>query len=675
VSRPTRRPEGTGAGTPCRDVLSVQVVLPNPELPKNSQVDTLRLLPAHGDDGLRVDLGPDRLGRFFPALLALTLIAATLEGAAAFLFHTPVLGRASISTALFAVAVLVAGSQLRAGRPARARVALAITLSLFGAVGVFLVPGVGQAVALLPVVSFILVLRHTPRPKLVLLGGMTLGSIVFILAVDRAADPPPADLPTTLFGEAILVGVAILILAGLADFAMESRDALRDLRLSAKRQLRVATSRLSLVAALRLVRRRSTRQATAGSIAGALAELPHVDIAVVFEATGDGLSVLATAGEKGNPVEAADVVPAERAEYLLDRARDGAWGELWVDRPGPGLGDREMTDLGVAGQAFAPILADDEIVGLISITTRDPDEAEHLVADVPSVSEAAAVAGAVLAPMIVERERLRAAEVEIAETIASGAFHMVFQPIVDLGTGLTVGFEALTRFASGDAPDVVFAHAAEAGLGPELEAATLTAAIRDAAHLPAQAWLALNISPGFLVQSARLIAILAQRTRPITLEITEHEIIEDYGPIHAAMAALGPDVRLAVDDAGAGVANFHHLAELRPGLVKIDAGLIRAVNASVSRQAVVVGLVHFAAASGAFVLAEGIETEAERATVQDLGVSLGQGYHLGRPAPVETWARNAPLTQSRATPERVGWRARRDSNPRPSDPKSDALIH
>jgi EAL domain-containing protein (putative c-di-GMP-specific phosphodiesterase class I) len=268
------------------------------------------------------------------------------------------------------------------------------------------------------------------------------------------------------------------------------------------------------------------------------------------------------------------------------------------------------------------------------------------VADVPSVSEAAAAAGTILAPMIVARQRLRTAEVRIAAAIKAGAFRMVFQPIVDLATGVTVGFEALTRFANGDAPDQVFADAAQAGLGADLEAATLTAAIRDAAGLPGHAWLALNISPTFLAESARLISILGQRTRPITLEITEHDVINDYGPIHAAMAALGPDVRLAVDDAGAGVANFQHLVELRPALVKIDRGLISGVNSNVSRQAVVVGIVHFAAVSGAFVLAEGIETHAEMDTVQGLGVTLGQGYLFGRPAPAESWARHELVTQT-----------------------------
>jgi EAL domain-containing protein (putative c-di-GMP-specific phosphodiesterase class I) len=583
--------------------------------------------------------GPDRLGRFFPALLGLTLLASVLEGSAAVLLRVPALGQASISTAVFAIAVLIVGYQLRVGQPLRARMGLAISLTLFGAIGGVLIPGVGLGAALLPVVSFILVLPQTSRHRLVMVTAVTIASTVLILVVDAAVGQPASadDMVLTVFQDAIMLGVVILVLVGLADFAMESRDALRDLREAAKRQLRVATTRLSLIAALRLVRRQRTLEATADSIAVALADLPMVDVAVVLEATEEGLSVLAAAGDPADPIHVADVMPAPRAEYLLDRSRSGAWAELWRDRPGPGLGDVEMTQLGVEGQAFAPIMADDEMVGLISIATTDHDQAEHLVADIPSVSEAAAVAGTILAPMIIARQGLRTAEVRIAAAIAAGAFHIVFQPIVDLATGLTVGFEALTRFANGDAPEAVFADAAKAGLGADLEAATLKAAIRDAARLPTHAWLALNISPTFLGESERLISILAQRTRPITLEITEHEVIDDYGPIHAAMAALGPDVRLAVDDAGAGVANFQHLAELRPSLVKIDRGLISGVNTNVSRQAVVVGLVHFAAVSGAFVLAEGIETPAEQETVQRLGVTLGQGYHLGRPAPVESW--------------------------------------
>ena len=204
-----------------------------------------------------VAVGHDRIGRFFPVLLGLTLLAAVLEAAGAALLHSAPIGRASISTAVFAMSVLIAGYHIRTGRPFRARIVLAISLTVFGALGGFLVP-VGNASALLPVVSFILVLPHTSRRWLVAVAAITLGSTVLILLMDAAFSPAvvPSDFVLATFRDGIIVGVVILVLAGLADFAMVSRDSLRDLHDSTTRQLRVTTSRLSLVAALRKVRRR-----------------------------------------------------------------------------------------------------------------------------------------------------------------------------------------------------------------------------------------------------------------------------------------------------------------------------------------------------------------------------------------------------------------------------------
>jgi len=221
--------------------------------------------------------------------------------------------------------------------------------------------------------------------------------------------------------------------------------------------------------------------------------------------------------------------------------------------------------------------------------------------------------------------------------IAGAAFRPVFQPIVDLFTGSSVGYEALTRFDDGVPPNVAFAVAVECGLGIDLEAVTLAAALREAAGLPPGPWLSLNVSPALLAQEGTLARILEGVTRPVIVEITEHEAIDDYRPLRRAMLDLGPGVRLAVDDSGAGVANFSHLVELRPDFVKVDASLVRGVDSDPSRRAVVVGLIHFAAEAGCQVIAEGIETAPELAMVTELGVGLGQGYLLGRPAPTETW--------------------------------------
>ena len=119
--------------------------------------------------------------------------------------------------------------------------------------------------------------------------------------------------------------------------------------------------------------------------------------------------------------------------------------------------------------------------------------------------------------------------------------------------------------------------------------------------------------------------------------MTEHDNVDDYGALRSAFVALGSGLRLAVDDAGAGVANFNHLVELRPQIVKVDIGLVRGVNADLTRQALIVALLHFAGATDCQVVAEGIETEAERAVLERLEIQFGQGYLFGRPAPAGAW--------------------------------------
>jgi translation initiation factor IF-2 len=78
-------------------------------------------------------------------------------------------------------------------------------------------------------------------------------------------------------------------------------------------------------------------------------------------------------------------------------------------------------------------------------------------------------------------------------------------------------------------------------------------------------------------------------------------------------------------------ASLRHIAELRPAIVKLDMQLVRNVHRDPAREALVAGMVHFAAASGCELIAEGIETEQECRALMRLGVNLGQGFLLGRP--------------------------------------------
>jgi EAL domain-containing protein (putative c-di-GMP-specific phosphodiesterase class I) len=118
------------------------------------------------------------------------------------------------------------------------------------------------------------------------------------------------------------------------------------------------------------------------------------------------------------------------------------------------------------------------------------------------------------------------------------------------------------------------------------------------------------------------------------LEVTEHAPIADYPAFRAAMDALGPNVEFAVDDAGTGFASLRHILELRPAFVKLDRWLVAGLESDDARQAMIVGLCHFASVTGCRLIAEGIETEGELTVLRALTIELGQGYLLGRPLPV-----------------------------------------
>jgi len=130
--------------------------------------------------------------------------------------------------------------------------------------------------------------------------------------------------------------------------------------------------------------------------------------------------------------------------------------------------------------------------------------------------------------------------------------------------------------------------------------------------------------------------------RPVVIEITEHHAISDYAAFRAAVAPMRDRVRIAVDDAGAGFASLRHIVELAPAMVKLDRSLVAGIPDDQARQAVVAGMVRFAQTAGLVLIAEGIETPAERELLGSLGIPLGQGYLLGLPAEAPAGATGSP---------------------------------
>ena len=370
----------------------------------------------------------------------------------------------------------------------------------------------------------------------------------------------------------------------------------------------------------------------AQAICDRLTSLPFVDFTAIGVFDEDrGATLVASTAPKRFPLRAGDKLPTHRAARLFEPAGAGPWAEAWRSTPEDGEWGKRMDRAGLKAFAFGPLVHADHADGGVIIGTQDAGFARTLIEKWSSVVDFSTTPSALLADRLHARRFETATRARLGEVLRSRAFHPVFQPIVELATREVVGHEALTRFASGVRPDICFREAWSVGLGRELEFAALAAAIEAARRLPSGRWLDLNLSPRLLEEPDRLRTLLWTADRPVVLEITEHDAIDDYRAIREVVRSLGNDIRLAVDDAGAGVANFGHIIELGPDLVKLDIGLIRRVNINLGRQALVVGMRHFARTAGCRLIAEGVETPEEARTLTELGVEFGQGYLFGRP--------------------------------------------
>jgi EAL domain-containing protein (putative c-di-GMP-specific phosphodiesterase class I) len=236
----------------------------------------------------------------------------------------------------------------------------------------------------------------------------------------------------------------------------------------------------------------------------------------------------------------------------------------------------------------------------------------------------------------IEQERFLARAAEVQRFVAGDGVEIHLQPIVDLSTRATVGFEALARFDGLPVrpPDEWFAEAATLDLGVQLELATIDRALPLVARLPRHAYLSLNCSHR-TARSAELLPILARDATRLVVEITEHERVDDYEELARSLQPLREiGVRIAIDDAGAGYASLRHTLQLSPDIVKVDITLTRSIDTDRARRALASALISFADEMGIAIVAEGIETEAELRTLLDLGVRYGQGFHLAKPAPL-----------------------------------------
>ncbi|WP_370324786.1 EAL domain-containing protein [Euzebya sp.] len=301
----------------------------------------------------------------------------------------------------------------------------------------------------------------------------------------------------------------------------------------------------------------------------------------------------------------------------------------------PALAEMPVTDeLGIGAYAGAPIrLTDGRVYGTLCAFSHDRHDFD--AEDVHALELAAALIAQRLSGFAPRREDVAPLDGPPPRPAFEDPLRMLFQPVVDLRTGVEVGYEALARFpreAVND-PSSWFALAERLEVDAVLQGHAATSALAQLGSVPEGRWMAVNVSERALVDPA-VRAILGDHPgQRILLELTEHASTRDQREVEGILAGLRcAGVRLALDDVGAGYSGLDRVLRLQPDVIKLDRSLVTGVWEDVRRQAMVQAFTTFARSTGVEVIAEGIETQEDADALRVLGVHMGQGFFLGRPS-------------------------------------------
>lgn len=217
-----------------------------------------------------------------------------------------------------------------------------------------------------------------------------------------------------------------------------------------------------------------------------------------------------------------------------------------------------------------------------------------------------------------------------------GFTHVNFQPVVDVRRGVVCGYELLTRFAGPphESPEQWFRAAVEHGCAARLESRVLHEGLLAARRMPANCFLAVNLSPQALV-STEVCGVLAAHDRldGIVIELTEQTAVLDPVELQKVLGAIrAAGGKIAVDDVGSAYAGLGQIMTVRPEFVKLDRQFVSGLDHDEGKAAMISSLGDLASRIDAWVVAEGVERVEELDALIRLGVPLTQGYLLGRPA-------------------------------------------
>lgn len=228
---------------------------------------------------------------------------------------------------------------------------------------------------------------------------------------------------------------------------------------------------------------------------------------------------------------------------------------------------------------------------------------------------------------------------ELALAIRRNQLHVVYQPIIELETGICVGAEALVRWRRADGsevrPDLFIPLAEESGLVEAITDKVIERVIADMRDLlvdDRSAHIAINLAPEDMI-TGRALKVIAEKlagtgiaNQQIWLEATERGFMDIERARAVIAAARHSGHAVAIDDFGVGYSNLQYLQQLPLDALKIDKSFIDAIGTESATSPVTGHIIDMAKTMGLFVVAEGVETETQLAYLHSRQVEFGQGW-------------------------------------------------
>src|SRR5258706_3800758 len=221
-------------------------------------------------------------------------------------------------------------------------------------------------------------------------------------------------------------------------------------------------------------------------------------------------------------------------------------------------------------------------------------------------------------------------------TVAEGSFDLVFEPIVELKTGVVTHYEALTRFRSGHSPADTIRFAEDLELADSFDLALIMKAFNLLEEDSAGTRIAINVSARSISDPSSfslLSALLLRRSalaKRVLIEGTETVELPDLVPADRAVQILRRmGYRVGIDDFGAGAATLQYLHGLTVDFVKVDGGLIDKLGKSAREDALVRSVLASCSELGVETIAEWIDSPEKLNRCKAFGFQFGQGRHFG----------------------------------------------